>query len=186
VTARHAASGQVVTRVTDAAGRFFLPALRPGQWEITASSAGFAPQTHKDLELELGRTLNVDFKLGVEGVAESVTVAAGAALLQTTTAEISDIIDPREVVVPAERTNSGAGGDHAVVIPPGGCAAMRSSRRSAAERRWTTIGPQHYPLDGAKVTDELFNNLGSTPVDRSEFKIQKSMYPASSAGRRRR
>jgi hypothetical protein len=65
--------------VTDAQGRFFLPALQPGQWDITASSSGFAPQTHKGLELELGRTLNLDFRLGVEGVAENITVAAGAA-----------------------------------------------------------------------------------------------------------
>ena len=74
VTARQAATGVVVERVTDAAGRFFLPALRPGEWDITASLSGFAPQTHKGVVLELGRTLNVDFRLGIEGVTETVTV----------------------------------------------------------------------------------------------------------------
>src|SRR5438552_9507176 len=59
VTARHAATGAVVERVTDSAGRFFLPALRTGQWDITASLAGFAPQTQKGIVLEMGRTLNV-------------------------------------------------------------------------------------------------------------------------------
>ena len=75
VTARHAATGPVVERVTDSAGRFFLPALRTGQWDITASLAGFAPQTHKGIVLEMGRTLNVEFRLGVEGVTENITVA---------------------------------------------------------------------------------------------------------------
>src|SRR5437870_8068482 len=68
VTARHAATGAVVERVTDSAGRFFLPALRTGQWDITASLAGFAPQSQKGIVLEMGRTLNVEFRLGVEGV----------------------------------------------------------------------------------------------------------------------
>jgi hypothetical protein len=91
VTARHAVSGTVVERVTDAEGRFFLPALRIGQWEITATLAGFAPQTQK-LALEIGRTLTLDFTLGLEGLSEQVVVQTAAPLLQTATAEISDVI----------------------------------------------------------------------------------------------
>ena len=37
VVARHGESGAVVQRTTDAEGRFFLPALRIGAWDITAS-----------------------------------------------------------------------------------------------------------------------------------------------------
>ena len=189
VTATHSATGLVVERVTDAQGRFFLPALQPGQWDITASSSGFAPQTHKGLELELGRTLNVDFRLGVEGVAENITVAAGTVLLQTNTAEISDIIDNRQVVqFPLNGRNflSLAQLSHAVVIPPGG------TRGDAFQQAGPlpNVGGQRsghniYLLDGAKVTDELFNNLViNPPVDSiQEFKIQKSMYPAEFGGK---
>src|SRR5437870_1886555 len=74
VTARHIITGAVIERVTDAAGRFFLPALRTGQWDITASLTGFAPQTQKGIVLEMGRTLNLEFRLSVEGVTENVTV----------------------------------------------------------------------------------------------------------------
>ena len=52
IVARHAESGAVIQRVTDAAGRFFLRALRTGQWDITASMDGFAPQTHKGVVLD--------------------------------------------------------------------------------------------------------------------------------------
>ena len=45
--------------------------------------------------LDLGRTLTLDFVLSVEGIAENVTVAASPTLLQTNTAEISNIIDNR-------------------------------------------------------------------------------------------
>src|SRR5687768_1908710 len=44
VAATHPASGTVVERVTDSEGRYFLPALRIGRWEITAALNGFAPQ----------------------------------------------------------------------------------------------------------------------------------------------
>jgi hypothetical protein len=189
VTARHAASGAVLERVTDSAGRFFLPALRTGQWDITASLTGFAPQTQKGIVLEIGRTLNLEFRLGVEGVTENVTVAANAALLQTNTAEISDIIENRQVVqFPLNGRNflALAHLSNAVVLPPGG------TRGDALQQAGPlpNVGGQRsghniYLLDGAKVTDELFNNLVINPsVDSiQEIKIQKSMYPAEFGGK---
>ena len=44
VTATHPDSGTVVERVADSEGRYFLPALRIGRWEITAGLSGFATQ----------------------------------------------------------------------------------------------------------------------------------------------
>jgi hypothetical protein len=97
VTATHPASGTVVERVTGADGRFLLPELRIGQWEVRAASTGFASRTVQ-VSLEVGRTQNVDFSLQVEGVTTDVVVTASAPLLQTTTAEISDVISNQEVV----------------------------------------------------------------------------------------
>src|SRR5437867_1791775 len=62
VTARHPASGTVVERVTDGEGRYYLPALRIGQWDVTTTLSGFGPQTQK-VTLEIGRTLSLDFQL---------------------------------------------------------------------------------------------------------------------------
>ena len=63
VIATHPASGTVVERVTDGEGRFYLPALRIGQWDIVASLAGFATQTQRGIVLEVGRALNLEFTL---------------------------------------------------------------------------------------------------------------------------
>jgi hypothetical protein len=57
-----------------------LPALRTGQWDITASLAGFSPHTQKGVVLEIGRTLKLEFRLGVQGLTESVSVTGNAAL----------------------------------------------------------------------------------------------------------
>ena len=188
VTATHPATGTVVERVTDAEGRFFLPALRIGLWEVRAALPGFAPQTRKTT-LEIGRSLNLEFTLGVEGLAEQVVVESRAPLLQSRTAEISDVIENREVVqIPLNGRNflALAQLSDAVVIPPGG------TRGEALQQAGPlpNVGGQRsghniYLLDGTKITDELFNNLVINPsVDSiQEFKIQKSMYPAEFGGK---
>jgi hypothetical protein len=188
VVAKHPASVTVVERVTDTEGRFFLPALRIGQWEISAVLGGFAAQTHR-ISLEIGRTLHLDFTLSIEGLSEQVIVGTAAPLLQTATAEISDVIDNREVVqLPLNGRNLMALAhlSDAVVLPPGG------TRGEALQQAGPlpNVGGQRsghniYLLDGVKVTDELFNNLVINPSIDSveEFKIQKSMYPAEFGGK---
>jgi hypothetical protein len=69
VVARHAATGTTIERLTNSQGRFFLPALRTGQWEVTASSPGFAAQTQRGFVLEIGRTLELSFTLMVGDLA---------------------------------------------------------------------------------------------------------------------
>ena len=188
VTARHPASGTVVERVTDAAGRFFLPALRIGEWEVTTVLNGFAPHT-ENIVLEIGRTIGLTITLGVGAVTEQVTVESRATLLQTRTAEVSDVIENREVVqLPLNGRSflALAQLSDAVVLPPGG------TRGEALQQAGPlpNVGGQRsghniYMLDGTKVTDELFNNLVINPsIDSiAEFKIQKSMYPAEFGGK---
>ena len=188
VIATHTATGTVVERTTDAGGRFFLPGLRLGTWIVEARLSGLQPQTHT-VVVEVGRTLTLDFALGVQGLTEQVDVQRTLPLLQFTTAEISDIIENREVVqLPLNGRNflGLAQLSDAVVIPPGG------TRGEALQQAGPlpNVGGQRsghniYLLDGTKVTDELFNNLVINPsVDSiEEFKIQKSMYPAEFGGK---
>ncbi len=131
----------------------------------------------------------MDFTLNVQGLAEQVTVEMHVPLLQTTTAEISDVIENREVVqLPLNGRSflTLAQLSDSVVIPPGG------TRGEALQQAGPlpNVGGQRsghniYLLDGAKVTDELFNNLVINPsIDSIEqFKIQKSMYPAEFGGK---
>jgi hypothetical protein len=188
VSARHEAAGLLVERVTDGDGRFFLPALRIGVWEISVNLSGFAPQT-QTVALEVGRTVALELTLGVATLTEQLQVTAAAPLLQLTTAEISDVIENREVVqIPLNGRNflSLAQLSDAVVLPPGG------TRGEALQQAGPlpNVGGQRsghniYLLDGVKVTDELFNNLVINPsVDSiEEFKIQKSMYAAEFGGK---
>ena len=189
VVATHPASGFAVERVTDAEGRFFLPALPTGVWEVTAALPGFRPVTQTGITLELGRTLQLEFTLSIGAISEAVTVEISAPLLQVDTAEISDVIETREVEqIPLNGRQflQLAQLSDSVVIPPGG------TRGGALQQAGPlpNVGGQRaghniYLLDGFKVTDELFNNLVINPsVDSiQEFKIQKSMYPPEFGGK---
>ena len=189
VTATHPASGRTIERVTDAEGRFFLPALPTGQWEVTAGLPGFQRETQTGITLEIGRTLQIEFTLTLGALSEEVTVEVATPLLQVTTAEISDVIETREVQqIPLNGRQflQLAQLSDAVVIPPGG------TRGGALQQAGPlpNVGGQRaghniYLLDGFKVTDELFNNLVVNPsVDSiQEFKILKSMYPPEFGGK---
>ena len=189
VVATHPASGFAVERVTDAEGYFFLPALPTGVWEVAAALPGFRPVTQTGITLELGRTLPLEFTLSIGAISEAVTVEINVPLLQVTTAEISDVIESREIEqIPLNGRQflQLAQLSDAVVIPPGG------TRGGALQQAGPlpNVGGQRaghniYLLDGFKVTDELFNNLVINPsVDSiQEFKIQKSMYPPEFGGK---
>ena len=117
--------------------------------------------------VEIGRTVTLEFTLGVPGLTEQVEVAAVSPLLQIATAEISDVLDNRQVVqmpLNGRQFLSLAQLSDAVVLPPGG------TRGEALQQAGPlpNVGGQRsghniYLLDGTKVTDELFNNLVINP-----------------------
>ncbi len=189
VTAEHVETGTSVQRMTDSEGRYFLPALRIGGHIVTAALPGFQRVVRDRVTVQLGQLITVDFTLAVAGLTEEIRVSVGASLLQAANAEISDIIENREVVqLPLNGRNflALAQLSDSVVIPPGG------TRGDALQQAGPlpNVGGQRsghniYMLDGVKVTDELFNNLVISPsVDSiQEFKIQKSQYPAEFGGK---
>ena len=189
VVARHPDTGFTSERVTDADGRFFLPALATGDWEVSAQLPGFRRATVTGVSLELGGTVELAFGLSLDTLSEEVTVEVVAPLLQATTAEISDVIESREVEqIPLNGRQflQLAQLSDAVVIPPGGTRGGALQQAGALPNvGGQRAGHNIYLLDGFKVTDELFNNLVINPSIDSiqEFKIQKSQYPAEFGGK---
>ena len=188
IVATHVATGTVIERATDAEGQFYLPALAIGAWNVTAQLPGFQ-RVNLDISLEIGRSVQLEIVLTLGTISEVITVEIRAPLLQSTTAEISDVIETREIEqIPLNGRQflQLAQLSDGVVIPPGG------TRGGALQQAGPlpNVGGQRaghniYMLDGFKVTDELFNNLVVNPSIDSiqEFKIQKSMYPPEFGGK---
>ncbi|MCI0445226.1 carboxypeptidase-like regulatory domain-containing protein, partial [bacterium] len=81
---------------TDEAGRFNLPGLRAGTYEITISLEGYVPQSHTASVL-VGRTVTVDFQLASDRlVVEDVTVV-GETLIETKNTDVATNITSQQI-----------------------------------------------------------------------------------------
>lgn len=189
VTATHVASKLRVERITDESGQYLFPSLAVGDYTLAASVTGFKQITKTGIELRIGQVINLDLELEAGSISVTETVTLGEQILQTTTGEVSDVIERERV---AELPLNGrqflqlALLSEGVVKPPGG------TRGGALQQAGELInvagqrsGHNIYLVDGVKVTDGYFNNLVINPsVDSiQEFKIQKTSYAAEFGGK---
>src|SRR5689334_1765237 len=72
VTAINSDSNQSTTATSDNAGAYAIPFLRPGNYKVTATAAGFKQYTEDKLTLEAAKVAGVDIHLEVGAVNESV------------------------------------------------------------------------------------------------------------------
>jgi hypothetical protein len=82
---------------TNGAGIYMVPILPPGQYLIQVSKAGFKTVIKPGVVLNVQSALSLNFTLPVGAVSESVTVEAGASLINTTDASVSTVIDRKFV-----------------------------------------------------------------------------------------
>lgn len=71
-------TGNTRSAVTDTSGRYFVAALPPGRYRVTAELSGFAPQKREGVVLRLGQSADVGFTLPVGSQVEEITVAESA------------------------------------------------------------------------------------------------------------
>jgi hypothetical protein len=97
VTAKHVETGIARTTVAGPSGRYEISNLAAGSYEVAATSAGFQTSVRSGITLSIGRNAVVDHALQVGNVAEQVTVTGEAALIETTTATVSQLVDAQKV-----------------------------------------------------------------------------------------
>jgi len=78
-------------------GLYKLVLLPPGIYKVTAEATGFASTTINNIEVIVGRTLDVKVTMGVSGVQESVNVSAGAVQVQTTRSEPDAVLNEKAI-----------------------------------------------------------------------------------------
>jgi Carboxypeptidase regulatory-like domain/TonB-dependent Receptor Plug Domain len=75
--------------VTDASGAFAVPGLDPGNYTVTFTQQGFQTYKATNILLSPAQVVTVNAVLKVGEVKQEVNVEAGAAAVQTSTAEVS-------------------------------------------------------------------------------------------------
>lgn len=78
-------------------GSYSLPNVRPGHYRMEVEKSGFKPIHLNEITVHVQDILEENFKLEVGPASETITVEAGAPLLNTSDASVSTLIDNRFV-----------------------------------------------------------------------------------------
>lgn len=91
----NAATGIRSNTTTDAQGGYRFGNVLIGRYTITVNAAGFTPASLKDVTVELSRTTTANITLSVGNVSSTVEVTEATALLDTTTAQVTNTYERR-------------------------------------------------------------------------------------------
>ena len=92
VTVRNPDIELVRTTVTGLEGRYVVAALPPGNYELRAELSGFRPHVRRQIQITIAQAVVVNVILEVGGVSEEITVSGDAALVNTSTSELSYLV----------------------------------------------------------------------------------------------
>jgi outer membrane receptor protein involved in Fe transport len=91
------ATGATRDLTTDAGGRYAVPVLPPGDYEVRVAASGFRAVVRRNASLAVGQTLVVDLALDA-GVAETaVTVTAETPRINLASGSASGLVDDRQI-----------------------------------------------------------------------------------------
>lgn len=97
IVAINSANGVRYSTTSDSEGRFALDLLPPGDYSARAIAQGMSPQVSPPLHVDIGAAAELEFRLGVAGVQENVTVSGAPKLVDTQPSAVSTLIDERAI-----------------------------------------------------------------------------------------
>jgi hypothetical protein len=156
VTAIHQPSGTTYDAVSQGDGRFNLPGMRVGgPYKVTASLTGFSNEVKENVTVSLGTATDLEFKLKVATIAETITVVGQSdpVFSSTHTGAATAVLREELATLP---TVSGRINDMARLSPQYGGAG--------------TFAGQDNRMNNITVDGSYFNNsfgLAGQPGDRT-------------------
>jgi hypothetical protein len=186
VSARDVATGLTSAARADAEGRYHLPALMAGTYQVTAEARGFRSERIALVTFEVGRTVVRDFHLAVDTQREAVVVSAELPLLDRATSVVGHVVSSHTVQeIPLN-------GRHFVdlgILVPGSVAPSQTgfsttpSRGTGALAFQTTGNREEavgYIVNGVTTNNLTFGSISFPPPVSSiqEFKVDNSAFSA--------
>jgi len=169
---------------SDAMGRYSLTALPVGTYMLTAECPGFQTYQRSAFRLEVQQQATVDVQLQVGAVSTSVQVEAGAPLLNTTSANLGQVIENQYI----DRLPLIARNVYQLVYLAPGIVGSAGSQVASGASNFSAVGTRNSTaeimLDGVTVTAPEQNGgisaVYHTPsVDAvQEFKVQTAFFSA--------
>jgi len=82
---------------TDSSGRYRVPVLQPGDYDLHVSQTGFRPVAQRGIRLTVGQAAVIDVKLELGRIAEEMTVTGAAPIINTTSGALSGLVSDKEI-----------------------------------------------------------------------------------------
>jgi len=194
VTARNTGTGAIQVATSDEQGRYRIPVLPVGDYEVQTELSGFQTVVHTGIRLSAGADVVVDFRMPLGQISELLTVTAEVPLVNTTSASLGTVVDPTQI---RELPLNGRNFEELVLVAPGvnvsrGAGSQRNAFTGKQEY-WTVSGSrpngQEILMDGTNI--QTYQNRGtgtgilgtSLGVDAiGEFQILTNTYGAQYGG----
>src|SRR5262249_21033365 len=116
LTVKSLETGATRTTTTDETGNYRVLSLPVGLQEVRAEKAGFQSAVRTGINLVVGQEAVVNLKLDVGQVTQEVTVSADTSLVDTTTANVTGLVDERQI---KELPLNGRSFDNLITLNPG-------------------------------------------------------------------
>jgi outer membrane receptor protein involved in Fe transport len=173
-------------------GRYQAPDLIVGSYEVQATAPGFQTQIHKGVVLTVGQSVVVDFALPVGQVTDTVTVEGATTQVETTSAEISALVNQQQVTnLPLNGRNF----EQLILLAPGVQSVTTGAQSSfyGREPSYSIAGSrpegQELLLDGATIQGFWNHGAGNSIIGTSlgveaigEFQVLTNSYSARFGG----
>src|SRR4029450_13066624 len=144
------------TAVSDADGRYSIPFLTPGNYDVRAELQGFKSFEQKGISVRLGQVADVPVSMQVGGVAETVSVTAETPLINPRSTTIGNVMDTDTLRnFPVGRTFA-----QTLYLTPGVSSSGTAGSANPSISGATGLDNQ-YIVDGANITNTGFGGLGS-------------------------
>ena len=116
VQAISADTGVSQSAMSDSQGRYRISDLPVGTFEIKAEKMGFQTVLKKGITLSIGAEIVVDFGMPVGQVAQTVTVEGEVSQVETTSAQISNLVEQTQI---RELPLNGRNFEQLILLAPG-------------------------------------------------------------------
>ena len=180
ITATNNATNQSRTAVTDKDGRYYIGALQPGVYTISAELSGFAPQRRNGLRLQLGQLAELQFNMRA-GAAEAITVSATAPVVDVTQTSVATVVGQEQI--DSLPTNGRNFLSFSVITP--GVTTDRTPQQGASATSGLSFGGQrarsnNIMVDGVDNNDPIVGAVRATFSQEAiqEFQVLTNSYSA--------
>lgn len=193
ITIRNLDTGLTRTAVTDQEGRYYVPALPLGDYEVKAEHEGFKTEVRSGIRLTVGREASVAFVLSVGELRETVTITGETSLVETSNPSLSGLVGERRMrelplngrdVFQLTTLQVGVISTAGITSRVGGGAIDIGPGRTKIAVNGARITANNFLLDGTTVNDAFNNTPGAisgnfTGVDTlREFQVLTNSYSA--------